>query len=175
MQILKAVDPNTAPERTRELFAAAASNRSKHTKGEHMTSQITNEAPGRRRRSAGAALTTLVAVMLLASATAKFAHVPAVVGQLAAAGIADERLIFVAALEVLSAVLFLIAATRSLGLLLVSAFLGGAIATHLQHAESIVQPSMVLALAWFGAWLRHPEILWSFKRGRATAALGVLR
>lgn len=107
---------------------------------------------------------TLGAVMLLGSAAAKLAHVPQVVSQMAAAGIVGNRLAFVAVLEVLSALLFLIPATRSAGLLLVSAFLGGAIATHLQHGQSIAPPSFLLVLLWAGAWLRHPEILWSWRR-----------
>jgi len=107
---------------------------------------------------------TLGAVMLLGSATAKLAHVPRVVSELAANGVAGNSLTFIATLEVVSALLFLIPATRSAGLLLVSAFLGGAIATHLEHAQSIAGPSFVLVLLWLGAWLRHPEILWSWRR-----------
>jgi ABC-type dipeptide/oligopeptide/nickel transport system permease component len=120
-------------------------------------------------------LTTLVAVLLLGRAGAKFAHVPSAVTQLAAAGISGDRLTFVAILEALSALLFLFAATRSAGLLFVSAFLGGAIATHVQHAESIVLPSLVLGLAWFGAWLRYPEILWAWTHGRASRGIGELK
>jgi len=114
------------------------------------------------RRTLGNILIILVCVALLGSAGAKFAHVPAVVAQMSSAGLSGDRLAFAAFLEVLSAVAFLIPATRSFGLLLISSFLGGAIATHLQHSQSIVPPSIVLILAWLGAWLRHPFILWSF-------------
>lgn len=116
------------------------------------------------KKNTGMILIILGAVMLLGSATAKLVHVPQVVSELAANGVAGNSLMFVAALEVLSALLFLIPATRSFGLLLVSAFLGGAIATHLEHAQSIAGPSVVLVLMWIGAWLRHPEILWSWRR-----------
>lgn len=116
------------------------------------------------RKNTGMILITIGAMMLLGSATAKLAHVPQVVSEMASIGLVGNRLIFVAVLEVLSALLFLIPATRSAGLLLVSAFLGGAIATHLQHGQSIAPPSFVLALLWVGSWLRHPEILWSWRR-----------
>ena len=76
-------------------------------------------------------------------------------------GFDGGRLTFVAGLEILSGLLFLVPFTRSFGLLLVSSFLGGAIATHLQHGQPIVQPSFVLFLIWLGTWLRHPRILWS--------------
>jgi hypothetical protein len=48
------------------------------------------------------------------------------------------------------------------GLLLVSAFMGGAIATHLEHGQAIIQPGAFLAVLWLGTWLRHPQILWSW-------------
>lgn len=137
-----------------------------------MKTQTGSGSKARIRRTVGSVLATLVAVMLSASASTKFARLPSVVSQLAAAGITDKRLLFVAVLEMLSALLLLIPATRSVGLLFVSAFLGGAIATHLQHGKSIVSPSIILALIWFGSWLRHPEILWSGKHGGSTVGVG---
>ncbi|HXH66018.1 MAG TPA: DoxX family protein [Candidatus Limnocylindrales bacterium] len=121
---------------------------------------------GGKRRITGNVLMILGGVMLVGSSSAKFAHVPAVVTQLDAMGFAGTRLMFIAVLEIVSAVLFLIPLTRSGGLLLVSSFMGGAIATHLQHGESIVQPSFVLLLIWLGTWLRHPVILQSLNSAR---------
>lgn len=69
------------------------------------------------------------------------------------------RLTLIAVLELLSAGLFLFRGTRALGLLLISAFLGGAVAAHVQHGELPVQPAFVLGLVWLGAWLWHPGIL----------------
>ena len=114
-----------------------------------------------KRRVVGNILIFLSGLMLLGSAGAKLAHVPKVVSELGAMGFDDRKLLFVALLEIVSALMFLIPFTRSAGLLLVSSFLGGAIATHLQHAQSIAEPSLVLVLLWFGAWLRHPEAQWS--------------
>lgn len=116
----------------------------------------------RARKAIGTGLVTLGAILLLASASAKLAQVPQVVNQLGAAGFSLEKVRFVAFLEILGAVLFVVPATRAAGLLLVSSFLGGAIATHLQHSQSIAPPSVVLLLIWLGAWLRHPEALWSY-------------
>jgi DoxX-like protein len=113
------------------------------------------------RRVTGNILIGLPGVALIGSAAAKLVHVPKVVEQMAASGFAGERLTFIAVLEVFCAVLFLIPSTRAAGLLLVSAFLGGAIATHLQHGQSVVQPGVFLAVLWVGAWLRHPQIFWS--------------
>ena len=120
----------------------------------------------RKRRITGNVLMILGGVMLIGSSSAKFAQVPAVVNQLGAMGFIGNRLMFIAVLEIVSAVLFLIPLTRSGGLLLVSSFMGGAIATHLQHGEPIVQPSFVLLLIWLGTWLRHPVIFRSLNSAR---------
>ena len=113
------------------------------------------------RRIIGTALIVVGGALLLGSASAKLAHVPQVIAQMNSVGFSGEKLTLVAILELLSALLFLIPATRSAGLLLVSSFLGGAIATHLQHGQSILPPSMMLIVLWLGAWLRHPVILWN--------------
>lgn len=115
------------------------------------------------RYIAGNVLITLSGLLLLGSAAAKLAHVPKVVAELGTVGIDGHKLKFIALLEVGSAVLYLVPFTRSLGLLLVSSFLGGAIATHLQHDQPIAQPSFVLLLIWIGIVLRHREILWSIQ------------
>jgi DoxX-like protein len=122
----------------------------------------------KKRRMGGNFLIGLTGLPLIGSAVSKFAHIPAVVTQMAAIGFDNDRLMFVAFLEVVCTALFLIPATRSIGLLLISAYLGGAVATHLQHGLPLSQPSFVLALIWLGMWLRHPEILWSFGKSGAS-------
>jgi hypothetical protein len=115
-----------------------------------------------KKQTLGTILIALGGILLLGSASAKLAHIPKVVTQMAAMGFGGNELLFIAVLEIASAVLFLIPLTRSAGLLLVSSYLGGAIATHLQHDQSIVPPSAVLVLIWLGVWLRHREVRWSF-------------
>ena len=123
-----------------------------------MSKSKTNSASG----VAGNILIFLVGLVLFGSAIAKFAHVPAVVKQLAMIGFGGGRLMVIAALELLSSVLVLISRTRSVGLLLASAYMGGAIAAHLGHGEQLYQPAFILGLLWAGCYLRHPELLWSF-------------
>jgi DoxX-like family len=115
-----------------------------------------------KKQIVGNILIALGGILLFGSAAAKLSHVPKVVMQMAAMGFGGNKLLFIALLEIASAVLFLIPLTRSFGLLLVCSYLGGAIATHLQHDQSIVPPSIVLALIWLGVWLRHREVRWSF-------------
>jgi len=121
-----------------------------------------SKATSGARRTAGNILIFLGGIVLLGSAIAKFAHVTLVVKQLAAIGFDGSRLMIIAALELLSATLFLVLRTRSFGLLMASAYMGGAISAHLGHGEPVYQPAFVLILLWLGAYLRHPEVLWSF-------------
>jgi ABC-type Na+ efflux pump permease subunit len=126
-------------------------------------------AVGKGRRIAGIVLICLGSLVLIASAGAKLAHVPKVVNELGAFGFDGARLTFIAITEIVSALLFLVPLSRSAGLLLISAYLGGAIATHVQHGQSFLQPAMILSLLWLGAWLRNPEVLWSLNQSPAAS------
>ncbi|PYP43532.1 MAG: DoxX family protein [Gemmatimonadetes bacterium] len=117
------------------------------------------------QRTAGNVLIFLGGLALIGSAGAKFAQVPQVVSELNGFGF-QGKLMLIATGEALSALLFLLPPTRSIGVLLVSALLGGAIATHMQHGQSYVGPAGLLVLVWLGAWLRHPETLWSLTQAR---------
>jgi len=108
-------------------------------------------------------------VLLLGSAAVKLAQVPKVTEMFGALGFGGNRLTFIAMLEIISAILFLIPTTRAFGLLMVSAYMGGAISAHLGHGQMITQPSAFLFVLWLGAWLRHPEILWSLNRTSSTS------
>jgi hypothetical protein len=99
----------------------------------------------------------LPGIALLASSFTKFAHVSAIVAQMTALGFSGPRLIIVAILELVSVVLFLVPKTRHFGLLLVSAYLGGAIAAQLGHAQPPAPPAVLLAFIWIGTWLRNPS------------------
>lgn len=128
----------------------------------------------RTRSSVGNALMFLTGLAVAVSSILKFAGVPAVAHQMAAMGFTGGRYTLVATLEILSAILFLYSRTRSFGLLLLSAFLGGAVCAHVQVGEvpKGIGPGVILALAWTGTWLRHPEMLWSTKARLASRHAG---
>lgn len=118
----------------------------------------------RVRLAVGNILVYLVGVLLVVSAALKFAQPPAVVTQFRELGYEGSKLMLLGILEVGCALVFVVPRTRSVGLLLISSYLGGAIATHVGHGQAAaLGPSVLLALAWLGAWLRHPYILWSFR------------
>ena len=61
--------------------------------------------------------------------------------------------------ELVALLLFIFPKTGSIGALLMSALMGGAIAAHLGHGQSIGLQSTVLCLVWIATLLRYPEFL----------------
>ena len=61
--------------------------------------------------------------------------------------------------ELIAVVLFVVPKTGKIGILLISALMGGAIAAHMGHGESFVMQSVVLILAWMAAFIRYPDFL----------------
>lgn len=124
---------------------------------------VNTSGHSRAQLALGNVLIYVAGVLLIGSAGAKVAQIPAVVENFRVLGYEGLRLTSIAMLEAVCSVLFMIPRTRSLGLLLVSAYLGGAIAVHVGHGQwGAVRPAIFLAIIWLGARLRYPHILWSF-------------
>lgn len=64
----------------------------------------------------------------------------------------------VAIVELISVILFIIPRTGILGTLLLAAYMGGAIATHLEHNQSIIAPAAIQAFVWIVAVIRFEEL-----------------
>lgn len=64
----------------------------------------------------------------------------------------------VAIVELVSVILFLIPRTGILGTLLLAAYMGGAIATHLEHNQSVIAPAAIQAFVWIVAVVRFEEL-----------------
>lgn len=60
--------------------------------------------------------------------------------------------------EIISLALFLIPRTAIAGTLMLVAYMGGAIATHLQHQQPIAMAVGVQILLWVTAFIRFPEL-----------------
>jgi DoxX-like family len=118
---------------------------------------------GRGRRIAGWVLTGLLTASLLVSASGKLFGMAQVVEMMQKWGLGNH-LLLIGAGELVSALLFAIPKTHSLGVLLLSAYMGGAIVTHMQHDEPFVIQSVYLALIWVAGYLRYPELLQSFRQ-----------
>jgi len=73
-----------------------------------------------------------------------------------------EQVRLIGAGALLTALLLLIPRTASLGVLLASAFWGGAICIHMAHGEPYLFQAVLLVLTWAGAYLRNPRTLGRF-------------
>ena len=73
-------------------------------------------------------------------------------------GLDASTMQMIGVVELISIILFLVPRTGVLGTLLLAAYMGGAIATHLEHGESIVAPCVIQAFIWIVAAFRFPEL-----------------
>jgi hypothetical protein len=119
----------------------------------------------RARRITGWVLTGLLTALFVASAAVKLAGAAQVVEVFQKWGL-ENHLLLIGVGELVSALLFAIPRTHSLGVLLLSGYMGGAIVTHMQHGEAFVAQSVILLLIWVAGFLRHPELLQSFRTAR---------
>ena len=122
----------------------------------------------RLRRRLGLGLLIGPTAILAVSALSKLAGVPAVVTHLEALGF-TRMVPLLGVLELASAALLAFPLTRPFGLFMASAFLGGAIATHLQHGMSPLPPAVPLALLWTGSALRR-WVAHDIRAGRSGAS-----
>lgn len=103
-------------------------------------------------------LTGLVALVFLVSASGKLTQGEEAVNMAASFGLDANTFLFIGVVEVLCLLLFIIPRTGILGTMLLSAYMGGAIATHLQHGLSIVAPCIIQSFLLMVAFYRFPEL-----------------
>ncbi len=72
--------------------------------------------------------------------------------------------------ELASAMLYAFRKTSSLGTVLLSAHMGGAICLHMSHGEPYVAQSVILVLVWVGQFLRSPDFFLQTWRGTPSAS-----
>ncbi len=73
-------------------------------------------------------------------------------------GLSAQTFKLIGLVEVISVLLFLFPRTGIIGTLLLAAYMGGAMATHLTHNQSILAPAIIEAFIWIVAVLRFPEL-----------------
>jgi hypothetical protein len=107
----------------------------------------------------GRVLSALPVLLLLLSASMKLSHPPMVVetfvGKL---GYPANVLPALAALELFCAVVYAVPRTAVLGAVLLTGYLGGAVATHVRVGEAFVVPLLLGVLVLAGLYLRDERI-----------------
>ena len=136
-----------------------------------MSTQLTAS----RSKTVGARIVIACALLLVASSTLKFLHPGAVLTYLGSMGFEDTDVNLIAAIKLATALLLLLPRTRTVGLLMASAYLGGAVAAHLaihrfttndpfvafmaMHTHiGTLEPGVLLGALWFGTWLSQRTV-----------------
>ena len=110
---------------------------------------------------AGRMIGGLPALFLLVDAIMKFVKPPAVVDATVKLGYPESVIIGLGAVLLLGTVLYLIPKTSVLGAILLTGYLGGAVATHVRVQEGwfpIVFPVIFGILLWLGLYLRDDRL-----------------
>jgi len=94
------------------------------------------------------------------SARWKLTRNPAYLGMFAQIGWPDSALTLLACLQLGSIILYIIPPTAVLGAVLLTGYLGGAVAayTRIGHPYPILVPFSTSVIAWLGIWLRDERL-----------------
>lgn len=107
------------------------------------------------RRMIGNILTGLLLLLYLATSMGKILGAAPLREAFETFGLSDMRVI-IGLGELVAAIHFAIPRTSSIGALLLSAVMGGAITAHMSHEENYAFPAFVLVLVWIALLLRNP-------------------
>lgn len=108
---------------------------------------------------AGRIVSILPALFLIVDAVMKFIKPAPVVDGTVKLGYSESVILPLGIVLLVCTVLYLIPKTAVLGAILLTGYLGGAVATHVRVQEglfSIIFPVVFGALLWLGLWLRDP-------------------
>jgi DoxX-like family len=110
------------------------------------------------RKVIGWILSGLLALVFAGSAFMKLSQNPEAIARAASFGFSSETNFMIGLIEIVSLILFLIRRTGVLGGMLLVAYLGGAIATTLQHQQPVAIPIIVQILLWITMYIRFPAL-----------------
>jgi hypothetical protein len=112
-----------------------------------------------KSKIAGWALSALIALFLIgASGVPKFIDWDGKEEMMGKLGWDTGLILKIGVVEVALAILFLIPRTAFLGTVLLTAYLGGAVATHVRIGEPFFFPIIIGILAWIALGLRDPRV-----------------
>lgn len=103
-------------------------------------------------------LSGLIGFIFVGSAMSKFFGGEDAIQMAQDIGLNATNFKIIGLIEFVSVILFLIPRTGVLGTLLLAAYMGGAIAVHLTHGQSVIAPAFIEVIVWSVAAIRFPEL-----------------
>jgi DoxX-like family len=108
---------------------------------------------------AGRVLSAVPILMLLMSAAMKLAHQPMIVATLGShLGFRESTITGIGLLELACVALYAVPATSVFGVVMLTAYLGGAVAAHVRVGDPFPMPIILATLAWLGLYLRDQRL-----------------
>jgi DoxX-like family len=121
-----------------------------------------NSAPSKGQLWAGRVLSTLAVLFLLFDCTLKFIKPQAVIDGTVSLGYPATVITPLAIVLLICTLLYIIPMTQVLGAILLTGYLGGAVATHVRHGDPlfshILFPTYLGVFLWLGLYLRDPAL-----------------
>jgi hypothetical protein len=106
----------------------------------------------------GYVLSALPVLTLLFSGALKLAKPASVVTEFTRLGWPESLVVAIGIIELTCAIIYAIPRTAVLGAILLTGYLGGAVATHVRIEENFIPPVIVGVLVWLGLYLRDPRL-----------------
>jgi len=107
----------------------------------------------------GRILSIIPVLLLLTSATAKILKPPPVLQGFAQLGYSESIILKLAIIELTFTAIYLIPRTAVFGAILLTAYLGGATATHARVSDpAVVGPILTGVMLWLGLYLRDQRL-----------------
>lgn len=132
---------------------------SMENKKEQFMSSDTQVTPASKKMLwAGRILSVLPTLMLLMSGFMKLTKPPELVEGFAKLGWNDNLALGLGIVELVSTALYVIPRTSVLGAILLTGYLGGAIATHVRIGDPFIAPVILGVVIWLGLYLRDARL-----------------
>ncbi len=112
----------------------------------------------KRRNIINWVLAGLVAFIFIGSAIGKLTADEKGLADAAKMGLSASSFTSLAIIELVAVALWLFPRTGVLGFLFLVAYMGGAIATHLEFAQPLMAPIAIAAFIWIAGVVRFPEL-----------------
>ena len=106
----------------------------------------------------GMAMSSLVSLLFIMSAGMKLTNNPEAVKGMPHLGIPQHLMFPLGILEATCLATYLIPKTSTLGAILLTGYLGGAILAHLRIGEPVVMQVVIGIVIWAGLFLREPRL-----------------
>lgn len=124
-----------------------------------MANELDIAGPSKKAYRTGWVLGVLPSLLLLFSATGKFVKPDGMEESLKPLGWQMGQMTGLGILEAAVVIVYLIPRTSVLGAILITGYMGGAIATHVRVGDHFIFLHIIVGvLVWLGLWLREPRL-----------------